>query len=97
MMAINSNQYRNMDATALAAAIRDGQLSAQEVLEQAWQEVDFWQPKLNALVWQDRERTSKQLQQCDPAAPFAGVPLLLKDTGPNHLAEIGRASCRERV
>lgn len=86
MMALNSNQYRNMDATALAAAIRDGQLSAQEVLEQAWQEVDFWQPKLNALVWQDRERTSKQLLQYDPAAPFAGVPLLLKDTGPNHLA-----------
>ena len=85
-MSFGPDQYRQLDATALAEAIRNGSVSAQQVLEQTWQEIDFWQPKLNALVWQDRERTAAQLKTLDPAAPFAGVPLLLKDTAPNHLA-----------
>jgi amidase len=85
-MSFGPDQYRQLDATALAEAIRNGSVSAQQVLEQTWQEIDFWQPKLNALVWQDRERAAAQLKTIDPAAPFAGVPLLLKDTAPNHLA-----------
>ena len=85
-MSFSSEQYRQMDATALAEAIRSGVVSAQQALEQTWQQIDFWQPKLNALVWQDRERSAAQLKTMDPAAPFAGVPLLLKDTAPNHLA-----------
>ncbi|MEE4251536.1 MAG: amidase family protein, partial [Alcanivoracaceae bacterium] len=85
-MGFASDQYRKMDATALAEAIRNGEVSAQQALEQAWQQIDFWQPKLNALVWQDRERSAEQLKVMDPTAPFAGVPLLLKDTAPNHLA-----------
>ena len=85
-MALDRNQYRQMDATALAEAMRNGTVSREAVLEQAWQEIDHWQPTLNALVWQDRERAARQLREQDPAAPFAGVPLLLKDTAPNHLA-----------
>ena len=85
-MSFGTDQYRQLDATALAEAIRNGAVSAQQVLEQTWQEIDFWQPKLNALVWQDRERTAAQLKTLNPAAAFAGVPLLLKDTAPNHLA-----------
>ncbi|MEE4250551.1 MAG: amidase [Alcanivoracaceae bacterium] len=100
-MGLASDQYRQMDATALADEIRNGTVSAQQALEQAWQQIDFWQPKLNALVWQDRERSVAQLKTLDPTAPFAGVPLLLKDTAPNHLAGAptadGCAAHRNRI
>ena len=85
-MPIDCQHYRSLDATALAAAIRAGECSAAEVLEQAFQEADHWQPLLNCLVWQDRQRARQQLAQADRNAPFYGVPLLLKDTPPNHLA-----------
>ncbi|MCC1495812.1 amidase [Alcanivorax sp. 1008] len=100
-MSFASDQYRKMDATALAESIRNGEVSAQQALEQAWQQIDFWQPKLNALVWQDRERAAAQLKTLDATAPFAGVPLLLKDTAPNHLAGApttdGCAAHRNRI
>lgn len=85
-MPIDCHQYRSLDATALAAAIRASDYSAEEVLEQAFLETDHWQPILNCLVWQDRERARQQLANADRNAPFYGVPLLLKDTPPNHLA-----------
>lgn len=85
-MALTPDEYRNRDATALAELVRDGELSPVEVTEAALTEIERLQPHLNALVWQDFDRARSRAAQTNTAGPFAGVPLLLKDTSPHHLA-----------
>lgn len=85
-MSLAPDEYRRLDATGLAALVRDGEVSATEVSEAAFREIERLQPELNALVWQDFERARNMAAAVSRAQPFAGVPLLLKDTSPHHLA-----------
>lgn len=66
------DEYRSMDASALAAAIRNGETTAVQVREAADQAVKQWNPHLNAII------------RAVPPAPeqegrFAGVPFVVKD------------------
>lgn len=85
-MALSPDEYRSRDATALAELVRDGEVSAIELTEVALREIERLQPELNALVWQDFDRARKAAGKVNSNQPFAGVPLLLKDTAPHHLA-----------
>ncbi|CAN5741553.1 amidase [soil metagenome] len=69
----------DQDACAQATAIQDGLVSARELAEAAITRIEAVNPELNALSW---ERFEQALDECDrinPAAPFAGAPILLKD------------------
>ncbi len=68
------------DACALAALIRQGDLAAGEVLDWALDRVDALNPRLNAVVFDWRERARAQLRDA-PSGAFAGVPFLIKDIG----------------
>ncbi|MCB1837714.1 MAG: hypothetical protein KDH99_08850, partial [Alcanivoracaceae bacterium] len=81
-MALTPEQYARLDATALAATIRQGDTSPEQVLDCAAAMIDLWQPRLNAITWLDLDSARKQLERLDRNAPFAGVPLLLKDIHP---------------
>lgn len=62
------------DGLELAAAIRRGDFSAEELLERVGSRIDAVNPAIRAVVarWEAD-------QAFDPKGPFAGVPLLLKD------------------
>ncbi len=72
--------------TQLAAAIRAGKVSANEVLEAHLAQIDKHNPALNAIITMDAERARERARQADEAlahgqvwGPLHGVPFTLKD------------------
>jgi amidase len=80
------DEYAGMDALAIAAAVRTGQVSALEVTEAAIAAIEALNPRLNALVLKDFERARQAAGQVLRSSPLAGVPFLIKDVDV-HVAE----------
>lgn len=78
-------EYSALDATGLAEVIRRGDVSAREVLEVCTALIEQHNPQLNAVICTFYDRARASLATLAADAPFAGVPLLLKDLG-HHLA-----------
>jgi amidase len=70
-----------LDATAQAALVGRGDVSAAELVSAALERIERLNPQLNAAVGVDRER-SLQRAQALTGGPFAGVPFLVKDLLP---------------
>src|SRR6478752_10303689 len=71
-----------LDATAQAALVRTGQVSAAELVTAAIERIEALNPVLNAVVTPVFERAAEQAAgqaRAAPAGPFAGVPYLVKD------------------
>ena len=66
------------DATAMAADIRAGRLSASEAVETAIRRCEDLQGTLNMVVNSDFDRALAKAK-AGPTGPFAGVPFLVKD------------------
>jgi amidase len=69
-----------LDATAQAELVRQGDLTAIELVDAAITRVEKVNPELNAVIHPlfDKARASAT-REIDPSAPFAGVPIVLKD------------------
>ncbi|WP_309604652.1 amidase [Phenylobacterium sp.] len=67
------------DATALAADIRAGRLSAAEAVSAAIDRAEALQSTLNIIVNSDFDRALAKVRAGTPAGPFGGVPFLVKD------------------
>src|SRR5215475_9486807 len=74
-------------AKQIARLIRDGRLSASEALEHFLARVDRFNPQLNAIIWQDRERARRRAKAADMAlakgeiwGPLHGVPMTVKES-----------------
>ena len=72
-------EYTQHDGLGLAALVRNRQVSAAELLDTALARIEAHNPALNAVVRTRAERARAELALIDPAAPFAGVPFLVKD------------------
>ncbi|ODU09375.1 MAG: amidase [Rubrivivax sp. SCN 71-131] len=73
------DEYLRHDATALAALVRAGEVSAAELLELALARASAVQPRINALVRAMEEQARAQIA-AGLQGPLAGVPFLLKDS-----------------
>jgi amidase len=69
----------DLDACGQALAIQDGLVSARELAEAAIARIKEADAQLNALSWERFELALAEAERVDSAAPFAGVPILLKD------------------
>ena len=74
-------------AAEIARLIREKKVSAGEVLEHFLARIDRFNPKLNAIVWQDRERARERAKAADaavargqPLGPLHGVPMTIKES-----------------
>src|SRR5579883_1188684 len=67
------------DATATAAAIKKGEMSAFEAVSTAIARAEALQPTLNFIVNSDFDRALAKAKAGTPAGPFGGVPFLVKD------------------
>lgn len=72
-------EYRSRDATALAALVAEGAVTAGELLEIAVARAEAVQPLVNAIAIFDLEEAERRLAAPLPAGPFRGVPFLFKD------------------
>ncbi len=76
-----------LDATAQAAMVAAGDVSASELLEAAIVRADASHAKLNAIVVRFDGKARAQAKT-PLAGPFAGVPFLLKDLAQEYAGEI---------
>ncbi|MEO0961376.1 MAG: amidase family protein [Pseudomonadota bacterium] len=76
------DDYAAHDGVGLAELVRKGEVTAGELAEEALSRIEKHNPTLNAVVT-DMADQGRQLagdiDEGDAAAPFAGVPFLLKD------------------
>ncbi len=70
--------YDRYDALALAGLVRNGELTAAELLEEAIARAEELDPVLNAIVTPAFD-LGRRTAADPPPGPFAGVPFLLKD------------------
>ena len=69
------HEYTQYDGLGLAALVRQGEVSAAELQTCAQQAIERVNPRINAVV----EHWPSEAAPVDTAAPFAGVPFLIKD------------------
>ena len=73
--------WDDLDAFGLAAAIRDGQLSAGEAVEEALRRIEAGNGAVNAVVALRAEEALDEVRRGLPSGPLTGVPFLVKDLG----------------
>lgn len=71
--------YVESDAVALGAHVRGGDISAAEAVEAAITVIERLNPRLNAVIHKLYDMARAQVADVPQAAPFAGVPYLLKE------------------
>ena len=74
-------EYRKYDALGLAELVKTKAVKPEELLETAIKRTEEVNPQLNAVVHQIYEYGKRMLKDMPADAPFAGVPLLIKDLG----------------
>ena len=80
------HDYADHDATALAALVREGTRTAEELLAAARARAAEVNPRINAIV-RDLEPPAPSAPEPEGGRAFAGVPFLLKDLH-QHLAGV---------
>ncbi|MEB8339573.1 amidase [Streptomyces endophyticus] len=70
---------QNADAVALAAAIRNGEREAGDVVEEAITRIEKLNPQLNAVIHTCFEEARAEVAAGLPEGPLRGVPVLVKD------------------
>ncbi|MDD9936451.1 MAG: amidase family protein, partial [Myxococcales bacterium] len=99
-----SDELAALDATAQAALVTRRELSARELVDAAIERLERRNPELNAVIHSYLDLARERADAVEPgSAPFAGVPMLMKDIGgaeagqPNHagMAALKRAGYRE--
>lgn len=73
------DEFASLDATAQAALVRSGKVSALELVDAAISRIERGNPALNAVIHQRFEQARKEATGNLPDGPFRGVPFLLKD------------------
>ncbi len=71
--------YDRYDGLGLAELVRRGDVSPEELLDEAWTRMEALNPTLNAVVIPMYEEAQRAIREGLPEGPFRGVPFLLKD------------------
>ena len=72
-------EYDQYDALGLAELVRNGDVSANDLLDEAIRRRDAVNPKINAIIHNMDEAAYQAIANGLPEGPFQGVPFLLKD------------------
>jgi amidase len=82
-----TSAFETATATATAEAIRTKQISAAELVELTFRQIDRLNPKLNAIIWQNRDAALARAKDADRAlatgqagGPLHGVPITIKES-----------------
>jgi amidase len=78
---VKMDEFNSLDATALAALVREKQVKAIELVDAAIERIERLNPTLNAVVTPMYEQARAAAIGKLPNGPFTGVPFLLKDLG----------------
>ena len=73
--------YESYDAMGLAELVRNGDVTAGELLDEAIARTEAVNPKINAVVYKHYDEARAAIEAGLPEGPFTGVPFLLKNLG----------------
>ena len=73
------DDYADLDATALGALVRSGEVKPAELVDAAISRTERLNPALNAVIHRQYERARREAAEAPLDGPFPGVPFLLKD------------------
>ncbi len=73
--------WEDLDATALASAVRRGDLSARESVEHAIDRIEGLDGRLNVMVGRRFEEALAEVDRGLPDGPLTGVPTVMKSLG----------------
>jgi amidase len=76
-----TDELDGYDATGLAALVRQGDVTAGDLLDRALAQVADVNPALNAVVLIQEDAARVAIARGVPDGPFRGVPFLIKDLG----------------
>ena len=76
---MSPDQYLAHDGLGLAELVRQGSVSAAELLEISIQRIELLNPELNAVIHPMFEQARRAVAAGLPDGPFAGVPFVVKD------------------
>lgn len=100
-MSLPFPEYESFDALGLAALVKTKEVTPVELVEAAIARIEQHDGDVNAVVWKrfDRARAQAKIALASPdaasgAAPFAGVPFLVKDLLAEDTGEPSTGSCR---
>jgi amidase len=81
---VSDSDLMFLPARQLAGMVRDGELSARELVQTSLDRIEELNPKLNAFVQIDAERALAAADEVAPGdeRPFAGVPIAIKNNRP---------------
>ena len=82
--ATNPQSVLELDATAQAELVRNGELSAAELVDLSIAQIEKLNPQVNAVIHEHFERARVEARGPLPNGPFRGVPIVLKDLGCGH-------------
>lgn len=92
-LVMNWDEWANLDAIGLAELIRKGQITPQEVAQQAALAINALNPEISAIVEVFDDMINDPMKdETNLDGVFAGVPYLMKDLGPTlkgRLQEMG--------
>jgi amidase len=81
------DQLHYKSATELASLVRRKKVSSLELLDYFLARVERYNPKLNAIIWMDKEKARKRAKAADAAlkkgkrlGPLHGVPMTIKES-----------------
>ena len=74
----------DLDATSQADLVRNGEISAAELVDLSIAQIEKLNPQVNAVIHEHFERARAEARGPLPDGPFRGVPILLKDLGCGH-------------
>lgn len=90
-------EYATYDALGLAGLVASGQVSAEELLDDAVARVEARNPELNAINFKVYDYAKQRIARGLPKGPFTGVPFLVKDLGPTFAGMPHSKGCRALV
>ncbi len=82
--ASNPLSVLELDASSQAELVRNGELSAAELVELSIAQIEKLNPQVNAVIHEHFDRAREEARGPLPDGPFRGVPILLKDLGCGH-------------
>ena len=72
-------EYGKYDAVGLAELVKSGEVTTEELLEEALERMRALQPELNVVVTDMEAEARQAVADGLPEGPFTGVPFMLKD------------------
>ena len=75
----DTTEIGDRDATGQAEAVRRGDVSPRELVDEAIRRIERLNPQLNAVIHEHFARAREEAAGTLPDGPFRGVPFLLKD------------------